>query len=47
MSTLLKKTFIEEVADGLDDASISSFQKFLDMGDGYSTKGIQKAKRCP
>lgn len=37
MSTLLKKPFIEEVVDGLDDASISSFQKFLDMGDGYST----------
>lgn len=37
MSTLLKKPFIEEVVDGLDDASISSFQRFLDMGDGYST----------
>lgn len=37
MSTLMKKTFIEEVVDGLDDTSISSFSKFLDMGDGYST----------
>lgn len=37
MSTLIKKPFIEEVVDGLDDASISSFQRFLDMGDGYST----------
>lgn len=34
MSTLLKKPFIEEVVDGLDDASISSFQRFLNMGDG-------------
>lgn len=36
MSTLLKKPFIEEVVDGLDDQTISSFQKFLDMGEGYS-----------
>lgn len=25
------------MVDGLDDSSISSFQRFLDMGDGYST----------
>lgn len=47
MSTLLKKPFIEEVVDGLDDASISSFQKFLDMGDGYSTSYQLRKGKLP